>query len=82
MGLDAGIYSHIYYWADETRRICASAKKNTEKINILDNLKGNKEGKGGQLQIGGGSVYNVRLGLTTFNIFGKIVIYVVFDFHL
>ena len=82
MRLDAGIYSHIYYWVDETRRICASSKENSKKINILDNLKGNKKGKGGQLQIGGGSVYNVRLGLTTFNKCGKIVIYVVFDFHL
>ena len=28
---DVGIPSHIYHWANDTRRICASAKKNTEK---------------------------------------------------
>ena len=31
MRLDVGIHSHIYYWANDTRRICASAKTNTEK---------------------------------------------------
>ena len=31
MGLDVGIHSHIYYWAYDTRKICASAKKNLEK---------------------------------------------------
>ena len=31
MRLDAYIHSHIYYWANDTRRISASAKKNTEK---------------------------------------------------
>ena len=27
MILDGGIPSHIYYWANDTRRICASAKR-------------------------------------------------------
>ena len=27
MGLDVCIPSHIYYWANDTRRICTSAKK-------------------------------------------------------
>ena len=27
MGLDVSIHSHIYYWANDTRKICASAKK-------------------------------------------------------
>ena len=32
MRLDvAGNPSHIYYWANDTHRICVSAKKNTEK---------------------------------------------------
>ena len=44
MRLDVGIPSHIYYWANDTRRICASAKKNTEKQKKrVDNLKGYKE---------------------------------------
>ena len=41
---DVGIPSHIYHWANDTRRICPSAKKNTEKQKKrLDNLKGYKE---------------------------------------
>ena len=40
MRLDVGIPSHIYYWANDTRRICASAEKNMEKQKKrLDNLK-------------------------------------------
>ena len=31
MRLYVGIHSHVYYWANDTRKICASAKKNTEK---------------------------------------------------
>ena len=31
IGLYVGIHSHIYYWANDTRRICASSKKNTGK---------------------------------------------------
>ena len=31
MRLDVNIPSHIYYWANDTRKIYASAKKNTEK---------------------------------------------------
>ena len=44
MGLDVGIHSHNYYWAYDTRKICGSAKKNSEKQKkSLDNLKGYKE---------------------------------------
>ena len=47
MGLDVGIHSHIYYWANDTRKICANAKKNSEKQKkqkkSLDDLKGYKE---------------------------------------
>ena len=43
MRLDVGIHSHMYYWANDTRVICAGAKKNTEKQKKrLDNLKGHK----------------------------------------
>ena len=31
MGLDVGINSHIYYLANDTRRICASSKKEHRK---------------------------------------------------
>ena len=31
MGLDVGIHSHIYYCANDTSKICASAKKTSEK---------------------------------------------------
>ena len=43
--LDVGIPFHIYYSANDTRRICASVKKNTEskKKKRLDNLKGYNE---------------------------------------
>ena len=30
MRFDVGIPSHIYYWANDTRWICVSAKTNTE----------------------------------------------------
>ena len=44
MRLGVGIPSHIYYWANDTRRICASAKKNRKKgEKRIDNLKGYKE---------------------------------------
>ena len=44
MNLKVGIHSHIYYWANDTSRICVKAKKNTEKqIKKLDNLKGSKQ---------------------------------------
>ena len=44
MGLDVGIHSHIYYCANDTRKICASAKKTSEKQKKrLDSLKGYKE---------------------------------------
>ena len=43
MRLDIGIPPHIYYWANNTRRICASAKKNRKSKKRLGNLKGYKE---------------------------------------
>ena len=42
--LDVGIPSHIYYWANDTHRICVSAKKKHGKAKKkIDNLKGYKE---------------------------------------
>ena len=31
MRLDVGTHYHIYYWVNDTHRICAIAKKNAEK---------------------------------------------------
>ena len=43
MELDVDIHCHIYYWSNDTRRICASAKKNEEKQRMIRNLKEHKE---------------------------------------
>ena len=63
MELNVEIYSQMYYLANDTRRSCVSAKKNTEKNKKLDNRKGykkkNKENNGKLLE---GSVHNVDAG--------------------
>ena len=44
MGLDVVVHSHIYYWANDTGKICTSANMDTEKQKKrLDNLKWYKE---------------------------------------
>ena len=43
MRLDVGIPSHIYYLANNTGRICDSAKKIRKSKKRLDKLKGYKE---------------------------------------
>ena len=63
MELDVGIHSHIYYSANNTSRVCANAKKNTEK------QKNNKQSKRAQRKDQEdnykwvkGSVYSTRFG--------------------
>ena len=55
MELNVEIYSQMYYLANDTRRSCVSAKKNTEKNKKLDNRKGyKKKEQGEQWKIVGG----------------------------
>ena len=67
MRLDVGIPSHIYYWADGTRRVCASAKKNTEKQNkIRQSKRVQRNDQEGKYKLREGSVYSVRAGFYHF----------------
>ena len=67
MGLDVGIHSHIYYWANNIRRICASAKKNTEKQNkIRQSKRAQRKDQENNYKLVEGSVYCVRAGFDHF----------------
>ena len=64
MRLDVGIPSHIYYWANDTRRICASAKKNTEKQKkeIRQSKMVQRKVQENNYKLGEGSIYSLRAG--------------------
>ena len=66
MRLDVGIPSNIYYWANDTRRTCASAKKNTDKIKKRQSKRVQKKDQGGNYKLRRGYVYSVRAGFDHF----------------
>ena len=64
--LDVGITSHIYYWANNTNRICVSAKKNMEKPKKDWKSKRVQKGPEDYYKLGEGSVYSARAGFNAF----------------
>ena len=68
MRLDVGIASHIYYWANNTRRLCASAKKNTEqqKKKIRQSKRVQRKDQEDNYKLGEGSLYSAGAGFDNF----------------
>ena len=67
MRLDIGIPSHIYYWGNDTHRICACAEKNKERQKkIKQSKRVQRKDQEDNHKLGEGSVYNSRAGFDQF----------------
>ena len=67
MRLNVGIPSHIYYLANDTGKICASAKKNTEKQKKTKQTKRvQRKDQEDNYKLRDGSVYGAGAGFENF----------------
>ena len=67
MGLYVSIHCHIYYWANDTRRICSRAKKTKEKPKMIRHSKRvQRKDQGDNYKLVEGSVYRAWTGFDNF----------------
>ena len=66
MGLYVGIHSHVYYWANDTRKICASAKKTRKSKKNKQSKRAQRNDEEDNYKLVKWSVYSAGAGFDIF----------------